>query len=174
MTNLPTSEEQVMIAPQFLIDSLQTNFNVIHRQVKGLTHEDSLLQLPFRGNCLNWVIGHIIWRRNTMMELLDIPTIWTDEQQARYARESQPVTHGEDAMYFDQLLADFDKAQAILTQTLQETTAEKMATTIKELIPGAPAQSVAEWVHFLVWHETYHVGQTEILRQLTGVNDKVI
>jgi hypothetical protein len=174
MTNPIVTEAQHMIAPQFLIDSLQTNYNVIHRQVKGLTHEESLLQLPFRGNCLNWVIGHIIWRRNTMLEMLDKPTIWTEEQQARYARESQPVTSGEDAMHFDQLMADFGKAQELLVQALQETTAEALAGTSKVLIPNAPAQSAAEWVHFLVWHETYHVGQTELLRQLTGVNDKVI
>ena len=34
--------------------------------------------------------------------------------------------------------------------------------------------TTAEFLHFLLWHETYHTGQTELLRQLTGVNDKVI
>ena len=27
---------------------------------------------------------------------------------------------------------------------------------------------------FMAWHDSYHTGQTEYLRQLTGVNDKVI
>jgi hypothetical protein len=29
-------------------------------------------------------------------------------------------------------------------------------------------------VFFLYFHETYHVGQTELLRQLAGKNDQVI
>jgi hypothetical protein len=27
---------------------------------------------------------------------------------------------------------------------------------------------------FIYYHETYHVGQTELLRQLAGKNDKII
>ena len=33
---------------------------------------------------------------------------------------------------------------------------------------------LSERIFFLYFHETYHVGQTELLRQLTGVDDKVI
>jgi uncharacterized damage-inducible protein DinB len=35
-------------------------------------------------------------------------------------------------------------------------------------------ESMAERLAFAHWHETYHVGQLELLRQLTGKNDKVI
>jgi hypothetical protein len=35
MTIQDTVQEQVLIAPQLLIDSLETNFNVIQRQVNG-------------------------------------------------------------------------------------------------------------------------------------------
>ncbi len=34
--------------------------------------------------------------------------------------------------------------------------------------------TTAEMLHFLCWHETYHIGQTELLRQVIGKNDKVI
>lgn len=34
--------------------------------------------------------------------------------------------------------------------------------------------SVAEWLMFFYFHDTFHTGQTEILRQATGKNDKVI
>jgi hypothetical protein len=174
MNTPPTVQAQVLIAPQLLIDSLETNYNVIQRQVKGLTHEDSLLQPPFRGNCLNWVMGHLIWRRDSMLQLLDEPTVWTKTQHARYERDSQPITSGDDAFRFEQIMADFGTAQERLVNTLKQRTAENLMEVQKELVPGAPPQSIAEWLHFLVWHETYHVGQTELLRQLTGVNDKVI
>jgi hypothetical protein len=35
-------------------------------------------------------------------------------------------------------------------------------------------ETVAEKIAFSHWHETYHVGQLELLRQLAGKNDKVI
>ena len=35
-------------------------------------------------------------------------------------------------------------------------------------------ETLADWVAFLHWHETYHVGQLELLRQLAGTNDKII
>jgi hypothetical protein len=35
-------------------------------------------------------------------------------------------------------------------------------------------QTVGKQITFLQWHETYHLGQLEPLRQLAGKNDKVI
>jgi len=43
-----------------------------------------------------------------------------------------------------------------------------------EAIKGITDWTVGEWLNFLLWHETYHVGTTEQLRQLAGKNDKVI
>lgn len=59
-----------MITVTDLIESLERNLYIIKVQTQGLTHADSLLQLPFRGNCLNWVVGHIAANRNTMLYFL--------------------------------------------------------------------------------------------------------
>jgi uncharacterized damage-inducible protein DinB len=167
-------ENEPLIAPQLLIDLLDTNFNIIQRQTKGLTHADSLLQLPFRANCLNWVMGHIVERRELMLTLVDEATLWTPEQVARYERNSKPVLNGDDALPFEKILADFATGQERLTEKLKQMSLDDLTVIGKQVIQGMPPQSIGEWLHFLVWHETYHVGQTEILRQLTGVNDKVI
>jgi methionine salvage enolase-phosphatase E1 len=34
--------------------------------------------------------------------------------------------------------------------------------------------TILERLQSLVWHETYHIGQLEPLRQLAGKNDKII
>ena len=47
----------------------ETNYWVVTNQTKGLTHEDSLLQLPFRGNCLNWVLGHCLVSRESVLKM---------------------------------------------------------------------------------------------------------
>jgi hypothetical protein len=167
-------EQKPLIAPQLLIDLLDTNFNIIQRQTKGLTHADSLLQLPFRGNCLNWVMGHIVERRDKMLTLLSEPTLWTPEQIARYERNSSPVLNGDDALTFEKILADYATAQTRITDKLKQMSMDDLTVIGVQVIQGMPPQSIGEWLQFFVWHETYHTGQTEILRQLTGINDKVI
>ncbi|HEX2621431.1 MAG TPA: hypothetical protein VHL11_14835, partial [Phototrophicaceae bacterium] len=68
-----------------------TTYGVLKRQVDGLTHEDSLLQLPFRGNCLNWILGHLITSRNDILELLGEPRFWDEATSAFYDRGSPGV-----------------------------------------------------------------------------------
>ncbi|OYV88568.1 MAG: hypothetical protein B7Z63_00165 [Ignavibacteriae bacterium 37-53-5] len=48
------------------------------------------------------------------------------------------------------------------------------STLARVLTFGERKVTVAERVFFLYFHETYHVGQTELFRQLTGKNDKII
>ena len=60
-----------------LIRDYAGNTWLIKCHTEGLTHDDSLLQPPFRTNCLNWVLGHIISRRNSAMELLGQASYWT-------------------------------------------------------------------------------------------------
>ena len=171
---MTTVETKTLVEAKTLLDMASRNHRVIQRQIDGLTHEDSLLQLPFRGNCLNWVLGHITQSRDKMLQLIDEPSIWTREQIARYERESPPVASGEDALSLEQIVSDFNTAHERLINKLQQMTLDDLAAPAKPVIQNTPPWSVGELLHFLLWHETYHVGQTEILRQLAGKNDKVI
>jgi hypothetical protein len=44
---------------KIMAEVYQNNHEIIHKQIAGISQDESLLQLPFRGNCLNWVVGHI-------------------------------------------------------------------------------------------------------------------
>jgi len=167
-------ETSILIEARLLVEVATRNYNVIGAQVRGLTHEDSLLQLPFRGNCLNWVVGHITQSRNKMLMLVDEPTVWTAEQIARYDRESPPVTSSDDAIHFEQILADLQTAHERLISRLERITHDELLAPAKPVIQRAPPWTTGEFLHFLLWHETYHIGNTEILRQLSGTNDQVI
>ncbi len=141
---------------------------VIHMQTEGLTHADSVLQPPFRGNCLNWVLGHIIVSR---IEILDrvssSPPGWDKEDLARYERQSEPITQAEQALPLERLLAALDRSQELLLASFEAATPATWETLVDD-------ETLADWVAFLHWHETYHVGQLELLRQLAGTNDKII
>jgi hypothetical protein len=56
--------------PEKLIQLYQRTQWIIDRQTEGLTHADNLLQLPFRANCMNWVLGHLTVYRDKVLELL--------------------------------------------------------------------------------------------------------
>jgi hypothetical protein len=156
-----------------LSQTAATNYWILGRQTANLTHEQSLLQLPFRGNCMNWVLGHITTRRHEMLELVGAELIWTPEWQARYNTGSEPITSGADAMRFEQILADLGTAHERLLARLAVITMDEMNAPAKT-VPQDPPPTVAQRLAGLLWHETYHVGQTEILRQLAGTNDKII
>ena len=146
-------------------------YYVIKEQVDGLTHEDSLLQLPFRGNCLNWVLGHIVVHRDKMLTVLGEEPVWTEEQSVLYGRESEPITesNNEKAMPLVEIMAAFEKSHERLIAVLEGATPEEL-----EIIPEGSKNTISKRLAFLYFHEAYHTGQTEFLRQLAGKNDKVI
>lgn len=155
---------------EMIHDLFKTNHWVLTQQTDGLTHDDSLLQLPFRGNCLNWVLGHIMVSREGALALLGIAGTWTDEEIARYKYDSEPIVAADDAgiLPFDRLLADFERSQKQLADGFAEISELQLAEKDEN------GRTVAERLLFIAWHEGYHLGQTEYLRQLAGKDDKVI
>ena len=97
------------IHPELLTFLFNINYEVIKQQTDSLSHEDSLLQPPFRGNCLNWVLGHILISRDRVLEGLGEKRVWDDETSAPYLREADPITpeNSSVAQSLEKLLADF-------------------------------------------------------------------
>ncbi len=160
-----------MITPVQLAGAFERNLAIAQMQAKGLTHEDSLRQLPFRGNCLNWVLGHMLVSRNDILG-------WLGQELAgglradRYRRESDPVTgQAEDILPLDELLALLATSQERLTAAMAQLTEADLN---REVMLGGRSSPLRNRLFFLYFHDTYHVGQTELLRQLAGVDDKVI
>ncbi len=155
---------------KMILGLFETNHWVLTSQTEGLSHEDSLRQLPFRGNCLNWVIGHLLVSRQSILKLLGLQGSWTAEEIARYKFDSAPIESAEDPgiLPFERLLADFETTQKQIAGGFAEITESQLA----EMNDNG--RTVADRLLFLAWHEGYHLGQTEFLRQLAGKNDKVI
>ena len=161
-----------MITTTDLIQGLERNLGIIRAQTEGLSHADCLLQLPFRGNCLNWVLGHIADNRNTMLRLLGEEAILGEAHAARYGYDSEPVCgDADDILTLDQLLTALEQSQSALTVRLEKITEEELA---REEQSFLGTTTLGQLVFFLFWHESYHTGQPEYLRQLAGKDDKVI
>jgi hypothetical protein len=161
-----------MIDARQLAKAFGRNTTIIALQAAGLSHEDSLLQTGFNVNCLNWTVGHILAnRQRTIVTAGGEPTV-TEGTLDRYQRESQPITgDGSGVLPLDELLAGIEASQERLNELLGEMSDEAFAA--EEEIDGQRL-SVARRVHFDYFHDTYHTGQTELLRQVAGTNDKLI
>jgi hypothetical protein len=160
-----------MIDATDLANAFARNVMIVKRQADGLTDEDSLRQLPFRGNCLNWVLGHIAVSRDALLEILGEPPVM-DADGTRYTRGSEPVNEASDGtLPLHELLARLDRAQERIRAALGRMGETALA---RELQFGDRTTTVGQRAFFLYFHESYHVGQTELFRQLAGKDDAVI
>ena len=162
-----------MIPIQMLIDFYERNVEIVKMQTDGLSNTDSLIQLPFRANCLNWVVGHLITNRCNIIHLLGGEDPLPDLNLGHYQRESDPILEeSEGVLTLEELITNLEKAQARLAETLLKETEQ----TLQRSAPyrDRPERPLVYWLLFLFFHDSYHVGQTELLRQAAGTNDKII
>ena len=129
--------------------------------VEGLSHEESLLQPGSGANCLNWVAGHVVANRNHILELLGEAPIWDQPAYEEYKRGSKAIESGEKARPFDSIVTDFGRSQERILAGLARLKDEDLAAPRgKDTLGGS--------LHFLHFHESYHIGQTALLRRLAG------
>ena len=146
-----------------LAESFQTTYWLIGKFSAGLTLEDSVAQPPFKANTFNWVLGHILVSRDRALSLLDQAPILDPTETSLYETGSIPV-NVETAVSLDRLLQILDTSQKALVEGLEAVTPETLA----NIFDDKKKQSVGDRLAGLHWHETYHVGQLEILRQVSG------
>jgi uncharacterized damage-inducible protein DinB len=129
--------------------------------IDGIGHDESLLQPPGGGNCLNWVAGHMVATRNGILGLLGEEPIWDASAAEPYKRGSMPIVDDARARPFPSILEDFDRAQERIRSGLARLADEDLA---------APRgdDTLGGTLHLLHFHEAYHIGQTAVLRRLAG------
>lgn len=147
-----------------LRDALTMNFRnnhwVLTQHAAGITHEESLARSGSGGNTFNWVLGHIVASRNDILALLGEPPVWSEADAAPYVRGSHELASAA-ARRLEAILADLDRSQERLMARLERVTGEELAATRGESTMG-------KQLAFFQFHETYHVGQTGLLRRLAG------
>ena len=145
--------------------SLQKLFDVnqyaLNVNVEGLSHEESLLQPAGGGNCLNWVVGHIVANRNHVLGLLGEAPIWPEADYERFKRGSAPVRDAGGARPLAKTLEDFARSQERIRAGLNRVGDAGLAAKAGE-------ETVGEKLAFLHFHEAYHIGQAALLRRMAG------
>ena len=143
---------------------------VIERQSVDLTHADSMLQPPFRGNCFNWNLGHILVYRLQNLGRIDGETVYDDEEFKIYGGGSEPLTDSDMAVPMEELMERLKAASEAFVAALDEKTDEDLQTVVDE----DRGTTLEQRLDFHMFHEALHIGELGVLRQLAGTDDKVI
>lgn len=161
-----------MITKEALGEAYAGNLRLIKLQTEGLSNADSLVQTPYNINSLNWVVGHIAVNRDNILRLLGSEPMLSEAETARYKRESDPIkTDGEDVIPLERLLEILERGGEKITEELA---AMDEAELDREIMVGERKVTLGARLYFYYFHDTYHTGQIDLLRQVAGANDKII
>lgn len=153
-----------------LASMYEFSYFAINRNLKELTHDDTMFIPEPSGNCINWVLGHIISARGMMLLLTGAGApLFSREEAAVFQRGSTAMKSGEQGMDLERLKAAFEESQKKLIPALQVLSDEALAAEVPEKFKRPPLTgSVGDALARLCYHEGYHNGQIGILRRLAG------
>ena len=80
-----------MLSAAKLAKDYKRNATIIKWQADSLSHADSLIQTPYRINCLNWVLGHVAEGRDGVLEMIGTDRVADPGELDRYLYESEPI-----------------------------------------------------------------------------------
>lgn len=140
----------------------------LHKNLEGISHEDSLRQPEENGNCLNWVVGHIVASRNGWLTGLGLEPVIADPVAERYRRGGEPITESGQATALDELLAAYDRSQEMLNEALGSMTEDQFDGPAPFSPGNDPGETWRSLNSALCFHEAYHTGQTGIGRRAIG------
>src|SRR5215212_2711129 len=96
------------------VEVLRHQARAIHQVVRlnadGVTHEESLLQPHSGGNCLNWVVGHLVATYESILPALGQKPVMKEGVLKRYARGTPPLRDSAEALEIRELLTAWDEA----------------------------------------------------------------
>ena len=156
------------MSPETILLQLRLCHGLVKRNVGEVTHEESLRQPEPAGNCLNWVLGHLVATRSAFLRGLGGEPVWTKHECQPYDRHAPPLRDAGAARPLEEIWKAYDLTQERLLAAVAGLTPERLAAPVPPELRGGPAATVAELLAFLGVHDAYHTGQTGVLRRLAG------
>jgi uncharacterized damage-inducible protein DinB len=149
-------------------DNARTTHQVVRRNVDGISHEESLAQPQPQGNCLNWVVGHLVCIYDEVLPLLKQKPVLGREALKRYARGTPPLRDASEAMDLAELMSAWDQSIDRVDAGLASLSAEDLEAKAPASPRNNPDETVRSLLGLVSFHQAYHAGQLGILRRLVG------
>ena len=141
---------------------------VVQMNVAGVTQQESLVQPQPEGNCLNWVVGHLVCVYNNVMPLLGQKALPDAAKLKRYDRGSAPLREPSEAMELSALLSIWDEASKRVDVGLGGLTQEALDARAPFSPTNDPNETVRSLISTVLFHQSYHAGQLGVLRRIAG------
>jgi uncharacterized damage-inducible protein DinB len=142
--------------------------DVVYANVHGLTHEDSLVRPRPGGNCLNYVLGHLLSVYDGLLRLLEQKPVMSGEALQRYARGAPPIESPAEALDFGTLLQAWGDASERVDEALAGLDPEILDRPVPDSPSGNPDETLRSLLTTVMFHQAYHAGQTAVLRRIAG------
>jgi len=146
---------------QKIIDDYNFHNTIINRFVVGISHEESLMQLPFEHNCMNWILGHIVTNRSHVLETIGAMHTWQAEVRELYHTGTPPVTPESPSLQFETLIEYLSESVELLEAALENASEEWLEESHSNYRGEKTRYEHLTGFH---WHESFHLGQLEILK----------
>ncbi len=134
-------------------------YKALALNIENITQEESVIFPDAGGNCMNWMLGHILDYRNRMLALLNQEMIWDKKAIVCYKRGSNAAAEKDNFLQWPQLLNYLGFTYELIFKTLKEA----------EISEPDKIKSFAQ----LLAHESYHTGQIGLLRRVLGKEGKL-
>ena len=112
----------------FLLKQLELNYGALFRNLEGITHEESLIVPEAGGNCLNWVVGHIVASRCRMMTQLGISPVWKMDLAFHYSGREEANWSPDRAIELKSIETDLARSQQELLNAIEALGERKLTT----------------------------------------------
>ena len=138
-------------------DEITTLFSfnqfTFNKNLEGISFEDSLRSSDSGGNCMNWIIGHIVVTRDALLKAIGEEGLCDENISSLYVKETP---FAKDKAADTSILLDlYAKSQEIINKKFSETDFKENPEMSKQLAGFG-------------FHEAYHIGQLGILRRIIG------
>lgn len=156
------------MSPETFLRQLRMSHALVKANVGEVTHEESLKQPAPAGNCVNWVLGHLVATRSNFLLALGGEPVWGETDRARYDRHGPPIKSGSEAKPLAEIWKAFDISQQRLVETVSKLTPQRLAEKVPFSPSNNPDETTGSLLAVFAFHDAYHAGQTGVLRRIVG------
>jgi uncharacterized damage-inducible protein DinB len=150
------------------LQQLNLSSFVLKANLEGITQAESLIQPSPAGNCVNWVLGHLVATRSNLLRMLGGEPFWDEATCARYDRNAEPLRDAKDARPIDEIRAGLETTAQRLRAAAGGLTPEQLAAKAPMSPTGNPEETIGSLLTVFGFHDAYHAGQTGLLRRIVG------
>jgi uncharacterized damage-inducible protein DinB len=145
-------------------------FDIHHRalavNLDGITDDEALIEPHPGGNCINWIVGHILISRDAILGMLGQQPVFNSDRAVPYKRGAKVEDVGK-LVPLSELLEALGATQKKLMTALEKLP-EAEANKPLEPAGSDPKTALIDQLAFLQFHEGYHIGQVGLLRRIVG------